>query len=181
MDVREHRVKFVVAAERGDKPFNQLCQEFGISRPTGYLWFRRYQLHGLEGIQELSRRPQHIPRHTSGELERLVVQFRLRYPDWGARKLQVVLSREGVSLTHSTIHRTLLRFDMLRHDKIRAQANTRISRARVAGPAPSAPSPLSMTTVDTSPFCRHSAAPQAALCENAWNKRSANVACPKPC
>ena len=128
MDVREHRVKFVVAAERGDKPFNQLCQEFGISRPTGYLWFRRYQLHGLEGIQELSRRPQHIPRHTSGELERLVVQFRLRYPDWGARKLQVVLSREGVSLTHSTIHRTLLRFDMLRHDKIRAQANTRFER-----------------------------------------------------
>ncbi len=42
MDVREQRVRFVVAAIRKEKPFSALCQEFGISRPTGLLWRERY-------------------------------------------------------------------------------------------------------------------------------------------
>jgi transposase len=52
MDVREQRVKFVVTASRQEQPFRQLCQEFGISRPTGYAWLSRYQRQGIEGIQE---------------------------------------------------------------------------------------------------------------------------------
>jgi transposase InsO family protein len=37
------------------------------------------------------------------------VEVRHRYPDWGARKLRVVLAREGVELARNTIHRILLR------------------------------------------------------------------------
>ena len=114
MEVREQRVRFVVAAARKEQSFLQLCQEFGISRPTGYAWLERYRREGIEGIRERSRRPQRIPRQTARELERLVVQQRLRYPDWGARKLQVLLCREGVTLTRSTIHRILLRYDLVR-------------------------------------------------------------------
>lgn len=128
MEVREQRVRFVVAASRQEKPFCQLCQEFGISRPTGYAWLGRYQQHGIEGIREQSRRPQRSPRQTAGELERQVVQYRLRYPDWGARKLRVVLGREGVVLTRSTIHRILLRYDLVREDERRTEAVRRFER-----------------------------------------------------
>lgn len=130
MDVREQRVRFVVAASREEKPFCQLCQEFGISRPTGYAWLGRYQQNGIEGIRERSRRPQSIPRQTAGELERLVVQYRLRYPDWGARKLRVLLSRAGVGLTRSTIHRILLRYDLVREEDRRTEATRRFERER---------------------------------------------------
>ena len=41
MDVREQRVRFVVAAARREKPLVALCREFEISRPTGYLWLKR--------------------------------------------------------------------------------------------------------------------------------------------
>ena len=41
MDVQQQRVEFVTAAKRGGRPFRSLCEEFGISRPTGYLWLRR--------------------------------------------------------------------------------------------------------------------------------------------
>lgn len=61
MDVREQRVQFVVAAIRKEKPFRALCQEFGVSRPTGRLWLKRYQEQGIEGIAERSRRPHHSP------------------------------------------------------------------------------------------------------------------------
>ena len=98
MDVREQRVEFVVAATRRSQSFRSLCDEFGISRPTGYLWLRRYQQQGVQGIAERSRKPLASPRRTEAALEQRVVEVRLRYPDWGARKLRLVLAREGVEL-----------------------------------------------------------------------------------
>ncbi len=85
MDVHEQRVEFVVAAARKSKPFRSLCQEFGISRPTGYLWLRRYQRHGVQGIAERSRKPLASPARTDAVLEQRVIEVRLRYPDWGAQ------------------------------------------------------------------------------------------------
>ena len=114
MDVHEQRVEFVVAAIRKSQSFRSLCDEFGISRPTGYLWLRRYQRQGVAGIAERSRKPHSSPRRTNAALEQRVRQVRLRYPDWGARKLQVVLSREGVELARNTIHRILLRHDLVK-------------------------------------------------------------------
>ena len=35
MDVQQQRVEFVTAAKQSPQPFRALCQEFGISRPTG--------------------------------------------------------------------------------------------------------------------------------------------------
>jgi transposase InsO family protein len=120
MDIREQRVQFVVAATRREKSFSALCAEFDISRPTGTLWLGRYQAQGVAGIAERSRRPQHSPRLTAPGLEDQVVAIRRQYPDWGARKLQVLLQGGGVSLTRSTIHRILLRRGLVhpadRHD-----------------------------------------------------------------
>jgi hypothetical protein len=73
---------------------------------------------------------QSIPRQTAEERERLVVQYRLRYPDWGARKLQVLLSRAGDALTRSTIHRILLRYDLVRDEDRRTEATRRFERER---------------------------------------------------
>jgi len=130
MDVREQRVQFVVAAHRGEKSLSALCKEFGISRPTGNVWRKRYREQGLAGIAERSRRPEHSPRHTPPELEQEVVQLRQRYPDWGARKLQVLLEREGVELTRSTIHRIVLRHDLVRQADRHDQAVERFERAQ---------------------------------------------------
>jgi len=118
MDVQEQKVKFVVAASRREKSLTALCQEFGISRPTGLLWRKRYEAKGVAGIAEGSRRPRRSPEQTKAELERRVLELRGRYPDWGARKLRVLLAREQVELTRSTIHRILLRHNLLReHDR----------------------------------------------------------------
>jgi transposase InsO family protein len=78
------------------------------------LWLRRYQEQGLAGIAERSRRPHVSPRRTGGEWEQQVVELRQRYPDWGARKLQVLLRQAGVRLPASTIHRILLRRGLVR-------------------------------------------------------------------
>jgi transposase InsO family protein len=130
MDVQEQRVKFVVAASRREKPLVALCAEFGISRPTGSLWVKRYGEAGLAGIAERSRRPRTFPAQTPWAQEERVIALRLQYPDWGARKLEVVLAREGVKLTRSTIHRILLRYDLIRDADRHPQAVKRFERDR---------------------------------------------------
>ncbi len=129
MDVQEQRVQFAVAAARKEKSLTALCQEFGISRPTGYVWQKRYQQEGIAGIAERSRRPRQSPQQTVPELEQRVVEMRQRYPDWGARKLQVLLAREGVELRRSTIHRILLRHDLVRNRDRHSPAIERFERA----------------------------------------------------
>lgn len=114
MDVRQQRVEFVVAATRGEKSFSHLCEEFEISRPTGYLWCKRYRAEGLEGIAEQRRKPHASPTRTQEAVEQQVVALRQRYPDWGARKLRVLLERSGQKLPASTIHRILRRHDLIR-------------------------------------------------------------------
>jgi transposase InsO family protein len=114
MDVQEQRVRFVVEATQKARTFRALCAAYEISRPTGYLWLKRYCELGVAGIAEQSRKPHGSPWQTGTELERRVVEVREIYPDWGARKLQVVLARAGVDLLRNTIHRILLRHGMVR-------------------------------------------------------------------
>lgn len=113
MDIQEQRVRFVLAAARKEKSLTALCREFQISRPTGYVWLRRYEESGIAGIAEKSRRPHSRPKQTPAESERQVVAVRKRYPDWGARKLKVVLAQQKVGLPRSTIHRILLRHHLV--------------------------------------------------------------------
>src|SRR5512135_3000246 len=129
MDVREQRVRFVVAASRGEQSFSRLCEEFGVSRPTGRLWRERYRAGGVEAIAERSRRPRHSPRQTAPELEKAVVELRQRYPDWGARKLQVLLRGRGLALAPSTIHRVLLRHELVSAADRHRAAPERFERA----------------------------------------------------
>jgi transposase InsO family protein len=128
MDVQQQRVEFVTAAKRGLQPFRSLCAEFEISAPTGYLWLHRYEQQGIAGIVERSRRPLASPARTAAKLEQRVVEVRGHYPDWGARKLQVVLEREGIQLTRSTIHRILLRHDLIHEGDQHPPAPQRFER-----------------------------------------------------
>jgi transposase InsO family protein len=114
VNVDEQRVRFVLSVKRGDKTMRALCEEFGISRPTGYEWLRRYTTGGIAGVVEKSRRPLNSPRQTAGEIEERVVELREQRPDWGARKLQVLLGREKIHLPVITVHRILLRRGLVR-------------------------------------------------------------------
>src|SRR5271156_2281459 len=121
VNVDEQRMRFVVSASRGEKTLQQLCEEFQISRPTGYEWLRRYQAGGIAGVVEKSRRPHRSPTQTAAEIEQRVVELRQERPDWGARKLQVLLAQEGITLPIITVHRILLRRGLVRpEDRFRA-------------------------------------------------------------
>ncbi len=127
-DVMEQRIELVIRAVQGEEPLSGLCREYGISRPTGYLWMRRYQEAGsVQGLGERSRRPQHSPRRTPPEREERVVALRRRY-GWGARKLVVLLAREGIPLRVVTVNRILKRRGLLVAEECHLPATQRFER-----------------------------------------------------
>jgi len=130
VDIAEQRMRFVIAASRKEKPFRQLCDEFQISRPTGYAWQRRYQSGGYRAVVEKSRTPQHSPQRTPPEIEQRLVELRRQRPDWGARKLQRLLQEQGMALTVITIHRILLRYGLVREQDQHRSAVQRFERSQ---------------------------------------------------
>src|SRR3972149_12188317 len=91
MDVSEQRMQFVIRAMSGRERLATLCREFGISRPSGYLWRRRYQQAGsLTVLAERSRRPRRSPGRTVEWKEERVAELR-QQTGWGAKKLRVLL------------------------------------------------------------------------------------------
>ena len=126
-DVRDRRVEFVIRA-KGGEPLSGLCREFEISRPTGYLWLRRFEAAGVSGVTELSRRPHVSPLQTRGEIEARIVALRWERPDWGARKLAMLLKAEGIALPVITVHRVLLRYGLIWNREQRHTATKRFER-----------------------------------------------------
>jgi transposase InsO family protein len=128
-DVGEQRVKFVVRAMSGQECLAELCREFGISRPTGYRWWRRAQQAGsLTAVVERSRRPRRSPRQTTPENEERVVELRRRY-GWGAKKIAVLLREQGGPLTVITINRILKRRGLVAEEDSSRPALERFERA----------------------------------------------------
>ena len=116
--VNDQRIKFVVRASQDSVNMSALCREFGISRPTGYLWLNRYRESGsLSGVFERSRRPRHSPNRTLRHYEDRIAALRRKF-GWGAKKIRVLLLREGMDLNVTTINRILKRKDLINpHDR----------------------------------------------------------------
>ena len=127
--VMEQRIAIVQRVAEGSESFAAVCQSFGVSRPTGYRWWRRYCLAGsTTALQDRSRRPQRSPGRTAQRVEARVVRLRQRY-GWGARKLRVLLAAEGMVLPEVTINRILKRHDLIERDTSARPAVHRFERA----------------------------------------------------
>lgn len=89
----EERMKFVARLRSGER-MTDLCQEFGISRKTGYKLVERYEQFSAVGLVDQSRAPARIPHRTSSEVVDLLVALRKQHPTWGPKKLRAQLVRE---------------------------------------------------------------------------------------
>ena len=69
----------------------ELCERYGVSRPTGYKWIRRFVISGYPGLEELPRRPSRCPHRTPDDQVELILDLRRKHPSWGAKKLRRIL------------------------------------------------------------------------------------------
>lgn len=117
----DERLKFVARLLEGEK-MAALCREFGISRVTGYKIFNRYKEHGLDGLQDRSRRPYRHANQLPFQVEQAIIRCKREHPTWGAPKIRDKLIRDFPMIkppARSTVHAVLDRHGLVKCRKRR--------------------------------------------------------------
>jgi transposase InsO family protein len=124
----DQRVEFVLRAKEGEETIAELCREYGISRPTGYLWLNRYEAVGsVSGLAERSRRPLQSPQRTDQKIAAAVLALRDK-TGWGGPKIAKALKRQGVTVAPATAQRILWRQGRVQPPTV-AKTTTRFVKA----------------------------------------------------
>jgi putative transposase len=117
----EERLRFIARLLDGEKMAG-LCREFGISRKTGYKIYHRYKDCGIDGLTDRSRRPYRHANQLPFQIEKLIVQLKKEFPNWGAPKIRARLARLYPDLqcpAISTVHAVLDRHGLVKRRKRR--------------------------------------------------------------
>lgn len=91
--VEQERLEFVLRALKKEKSKAALCREYGISRPTGDKWIRRYE--SGEPLSDKSKRPFHTANKISEDDEQRIIEARQKEPAIGAVKTRKMLIDDG--------------------------------------------------------------------------------------
>jgi transposase InsO family protein len=88
--------KIQMIADWQTKHFSKtdLSQKYGISRKTVYKWLYRYQKSGIDGLKELSRRPDSSPDQTNQEIIELIIKEKLKNRKRGPKKINAQLKQQ---------------------------------------------------------------------------------------
>ena len=117
--VVEEKMKFVVRLLEGDR-MTDLCNEFGISRKTGYKILERYKQVGVTALDNQSRRPHRNANLMGAELSSIFLALKKEKPSWGAPKLRAIFARKyphSKPPAVSTVHALLDRNGLVTHKK----------------------------------------------------------------
>jgi len=92
----------------GGRPVAHVAPEMGISRATGYKWWRRFRDEGIEGLVDRSSRPHRCPHRTAASVESQIAELRAELKLGPAR----IGYRLGVA--PSTVYAVLVRLGLNR-------------------------------------------------------------------
>jgi putative transposase len=121
--VVDERLRFVGRLLDGEK-MAVLCEEFGISRKTGYKIYDRYKETGRQGLTDRSRRPYRHANQLPMVVEKVIVRLKKEYPSWGAPKIRERLKQRWPDMhcpAISTVHAVLDRHQLVRHKRRRVR------------------------------------------------------------
>lgn len=106
LSVMDERMKFVARLLEGES-MTSLCQEYGISRKTGYKIWDRYQECGIEALTDRSRRPIRYANQLPIQVEKAILKVKADKPNWGAPKIREIIAKKYPDVkipAISTIH-----------------------------------------------------------------------------
>ena len=98
------RVIFVAEIQRSERSMTQLCEDFGISRKTGYKWWRRYEAAGVDGLKERLRAPLSHPNAVKAAVVGLLLRLASSIPAGGREAVALVGAAASPRVLASTEH-----------------------------------------------------------------------------
>lgn len=103
----------IIESERSGRTISDVCTVFGVSRQTWYKWKRRYNVYGIDGLKNQSKRPHNIKNvKVTKELEKIILELRLNNR-FGPMRIRFRLKRKyGIILSTKTIYNLLRRHNL---------------------------------------------------------------------
>ncbi len=113
MDIIENRYKMIIESERSGKSISDACTAYAVSRQTWYKWKRRYNVYGIDGLKNQSRKPHNIKNvKVTKDIEKIILELRLNNR-FGPMRIRFRLKRKyGISLGTKTIYNILKRHNL---------------------------------------------------------------------
>jgi transposase InsO family protein len=106
----KQRLKIMDWHQKHGANLSLTARRFGIQRLTLRRWIKRAQQSGPVGLNDRSHRPHRLRQPaTPWETVMAAVTLRQKYPAWSKYKLQIMLARQGVKVSTSTVGRILKR------------------------------------------------------------------------
>jgi len=97
------RIEFISLAQMPKTNMSLLCKRFGITRRTGYKWLKKYQMYGVVGLLDESRRPKQCNNKTPEDIEEYVAQMRKK-DHWGSKKIYKIICNEQAAGVYPYVH-----------------------------------------------------------------------------
>jgi len=91
----DEKLAFITACLRGELSMTAICEQFGISRDTGYRLLQRYRAEGIGGLEPRSRAPRRHGLAMAETVAEAIMTLRRERPYWGPKKLRAVLLRRA--------------------------------------------------------------------------------------
>lgn len=123
--IMDQREEFVLRSLSEALSFSQLCEEYEISRKTGYKWKERFLQQGKPGLLDQSRKPANSPHELSEDTIIKIIQTRHTHPSWGAKKIARIIENAGClgnSPSISSVYRILDKANLLKRKRIHRSA-----------------------------------------------------------
>ncbi|WP_198664982.1 DDE-type integrase/transposase/recombinase [Lewinella sp. IMCC34191] len=118
----DQKKQFILDYLTGKYTKKELCQAYGIGRPTGDLLLKKYEQGGFTNLGDQRKTPHTNPYQTDPEVEAAILELRKQYPRWGARKLRVLLLEDWQAdcvPSAQTIHKLLRRAGLVERKRRR--------------------------------------------------------------
>jgi len=104
---------FTLAEELGS--VSEACRQMGVARSTYYVWKRKLERYGLDGLRVRERRRPRMPNQLGPHLESRILAFAIGHPGFGPRRIAAELRRPkwgGIELSEHGVWRVLKRFNL---------------------------------------------------------------------
>jgi transposase InsO family protein len=106
----KHRLKIIDWHRAHGENISLTARHFGLTRYTVRQWVKRFNRQGILGLNNRSRRPKHLRQPTtSRSIVFEIRRIRKQYPAWSKYKIKVLLNKQGIDISASTIGRILKR------------------------------------------------------------------------
>jgi transposase InsO family protein len=118
----EQREKFIQETLKKDKPFKQLCLEYGISEKTGYKWKNRFFEEGNKGLYDKSKAPANSPNSLSEDVVIDIITIKSAHLFWGAKKILAIYQKQhkdSNALSLSSVNRILSKANLVKKRRVK--------------------------------------------------------------